>query len=123
MSDASRKPVEIGVVLQGGGALGAYECGALDALLELMDEFERQGCPIVLKTVSGVSIGAINGACLVGAADCADARRRLNAMWDDLVLQSPPFWPWQVRRDLSLLGLPGFYSPRADLWAYPSWTS
>jgi NTE family protein len=45
MSDPSRKPVEIGVVLQGGGALGAYECGALDALLELMDEFERQGCP------------------------------------------------------------------------------
>ena len=37
MSAMSSRPVEVGVVLQGGGALGAYECGALIALLELMD--------------------------------------------------------------------------------------
>ena len=37
MSATSSKPVEVGVVLQGGGALGAYECGALVALLELME--------------------------------------------------------------------------------------
>ena len=34
MSATSSKAVEVGVVLQGGGALGAYECGALIALLE-----------------------------------------------------------------------------------------
>ena len=34
MSQTANKPVEVGVVLQGGGALGAYECGALNALLE-----------------------------------------------------------------------------------------
>ena len=42
MAGTSSKPVEVGVVLQGGGALGAYECGALNALLELMDEFDRR---------------------------------------------------------------------------------
>ena len=39
MADTPSRRVEVGVVLQGGGALGAYECGALNALLELMDEF------------------------------------------------------------------------------------
>ena len=92
MSEASSKLVEIGVVLQGGGALGAYECGAMNALLELMDEFAAHGRSIVLKAVSGVSIGAINAACVVGANTHADARARLNALWDDLTLEAPPFW-------------------------------
>jgi NTE family protein len=52
MSASSNKLVEVGVVLQGGGALGAYECGALNALLELMDEFEAQGRRIALKVVT-----------------------------------------------------------------------
>ena len=43
MADTPSRRVEVGVVLQGGGALGAYECGALNALLELMDEFAAQG--------------------------------------------------------------------------------
>ena len=92
MSEASSKPVEVGVVLQGGGALGAYECGALNALLELMDEFAAQGREIVLKVVTGVSIGSINAACVVGAKTHSDARARLNALWDDLMLEAPPFW-------------------------------
>src|SRR5215831_8905576 len=74
MSASSNKLVEVGVVLQGGGALGAYECGALNALLELMDEFEAQGRRIALKVVTGVSIGSINAACVVGAKSNADAR-------------------------------------------------
>src|SRR4051812_956093 len=48
-----------GLVLQGGGALGAFEYGALRRLYE-----EPGFSPDV---VSGVSIGAINAACLVGA--------------------------------------------------------
>jgi hypothetical protein len=43
MATASDKMVEVGIVLQGSGALGACECGALNALLELMDELESQG--------------------------------------------------------------------------------
>ena len=37
MAVEAKGQIEIGVVLQGGGALGAYEYGAMDALLELMD--------------------------------------------------------------------------------------
>jgi NTE family protein len=122
VSEASSKLVEVGVVLQGGGALGAYECGALNALLELMDEFAAHGRSIVLKVVSGVSIGSINAACVVGANTHADARARLNALWDDLMLEAPPFWLEAAQRDLAFFGLPGFYAPRPDFWTAPTWT-
>jgi predicted acylesterase/phospholipase RssA len=118
----SSKNLEIGVVLQGGGALGAYECGALNALLELMDEFAAQGHETVLKVVTGVSIGSINAACVVGAKSNADARARLNALWDDLTLETPPFWSHAAQRDLAYFGLPGFYVPRPDFWTAPTWT-
>ena len=60
------RSVEIGLVLQGGGALGAYECGAIGALFELIDEAERIVRSIFLKSFWGVSFGAINGAGFVG---------------------------------------------------------
>ncbi len=123
MPATSGKRVEIGVVLQGGGALGAYECGGIGALLELMDEAEAAGCCPTLRAVSGVSIGAINAACVVGAHDRKDARRRLNGLWDDLTLDAPEFWPKQAQRDLSLFGLPGFYLPRFDLVGFGTWTA
>ena len=36
MPETVSKPVEVGVVLQGGGALGAYECGALLELINYL---------------------------------------------------------------------------------------
>jgi NTE family protein len=72
---------EIGLVLQGGGALGAYEWGAITALFDVIDEAIGSGQDITLRVVTGVSIGAINAACVVGATDRADARNRLGAMW------------------------------------------
>jgi NTE family protein len=122
MPEAASKPVEVGVVLQGGGALGAYECGALNALLGLMDEFAAEGRDIALKVVAAVSIGSINGACVVGAGSRADACARLNALWDDLTLEAPPFWMRAAQRDLAYFGLPGFYAPRPDIWAASTWT-
>jgi NTE family protein len=122
MSATSSRPVEVGVVLQGGGALGAYECGALIALLELMDDFAAQGHEIALKVVTGVSIGSINAACVVGARTHGDARTRLNALWDDLTLEAPPFWMQAAQRDLAYFGLPGFYTPRPDFWTASTWT-
>jgi len=116
------RPTEIGLVLQGGGALGAYEWGAVTALLELMDNAEAHGRQLTLKVVTGVSIGAMNGACIVGSRNRADARRRLTALWEDLRLDTPSFLPQQMRRDLAYLGLPGFYVPRADIWTFPTWT-
>ena len=45
MSEVSSKLLEVGVVLQGGGALGAYECDALNALLELRGELATKIAP------------------------------------------------------------------------------
>jgi len=44
---------EYGVVLEGGGAKGAYQIGVWKAFLE---------CGVKIKGVSGVSVGALNGA-------------------------------------------------------------
>ena len=123
MALPEKQKIEVGLVLQGGGALGAYEWGAVTALLELIDEAAALGRDIVLKCVSGVSIGAVNAACLVGSQSRADACRRLAALWDDLTLETPSFWPQPVRRDLSLFGLPGMYAPRTDPWAFATWIS
>src|SRR3954462_14545680 len=99
MTMAKHQRIEIGLVLQGGGALGAYEWGAVTALLELMDAAETPERQVVLQGVTGVSIGAINAACIVGAQSREDARRRLKALWEDLRLDTPDFLPGQVRRD------------------------
>ena len=114
--------VEVGLVLQGGGALGAYEWGAIEALFEVMAQAAKDHPPITLRVVTGASIGAINAACIVGAADNADSIKRLGAMWNELILETPLFWPPQASRDLSLYGLPSFYAPRPDLLTLPSWT-
>ena len=122
MPDPSPQRIEIGVVLQGGGALGAYEYGAITTLLELIEQATGRGLDVTLSAVTGVSIGAINAACVVGSANRIDARRRLAALWNDLVLETPMFWPLHARRDLALYGLPHFYSPRSDVWSFSSWT-
>ncbi|MBV9453133.1 MAG: patatin-like phospholipase family protein [Rubrobacter sp.] len=43
------------LVLQGGGALGAYECGAYKALVRHLKEHEQD-----LRIAAGTSIGALN---------------------------------------------------------------
>ena len=123
--------IEVGLVLQGGGALGAYEWGAIEAVFELMDALEKRK-PISLKVVTGVSIGAVNAACVVGAENRADALERLAKLWGTLQVSTPfdlrvdfrPFGPdFSSARDISLFGLPGFYVPRMDLWNFWRWTS
>ena len=124
-------------MLQGGGALGAYEWGAIEALFAVMDELE-DALPTTLRIVTGVSIGAINGACIVGAKGGDERERRkaglqqLEDLWNGLKLETPfrgryemPFgWPSiSPARDMSLFGLPGFYAPRSDVWNLAHWTS
>jgi NTE family protein len=124
-------------VLQGGGALGAYEWGAIEALFAVMDELEN-ALPITLRIVTGVSIGAINGACIVGASGADERERRkaglqqLEDLWNGLKLETPfrgryemPFGWSSISpaRDMSLFGLPGFYAPRSDVWNLAHWTS
>ncbi|MBR1271455.1 patatin-like phospholipase family protein [Bradyrhizobium sp. AUGA SZCCT0222] len=123
MGQVAKDTVEIGVVLQGGGALGAYEFGAMIALLELMDAIEVRGRTLRLVAVTGVSIGAINAACVVGAKDRADARKRLRSLWSELALETPKHWWAAAGRNLALFGVPGFYSPRRDVWNFFNWTN
>src|SRR5262245_52883641 len=119
-ADASTK-MEIGLVLQGGGALGAYEWGAITALFDVIDEAIGNGSDVTLRGVTGVSIGAINAACVVGASDRADARLRLAALWGDFMIDLP-YLPPSANRDLALYRVPHFYTYRSDLLAAPTWT-
>jgi predicted acylesterase/phospholipase RssA len=73
--------------------------------------------------VSGVSIGAINAACVVGARDRADARARLASLWSALSLEASKYVWDGVGRNLALFGVPGFYEPRPDIWNLLHWTS
>ncbi len=56
------KDVYTAIVLQGGGALGAYECGVMKGLFESRPGFRPD-------VITGISIGAVNAAILAGAKD------------------------------------------------------
>jgi NTE family protein len=84
---AERSPAElagdydgVALVLQGGGALGAYQAGVFEALTDN---------DIDPTWVGGVSIGAVNAALIAGNAPenrCA----ALHGFWD--AIASPPLW-------------------------------
>jgi NTE family protein len=102
-----------GLVLQGGGALGAFELGALECLLD-------QG--VRPDVVSGVSIGAINAAVLCGCRH-NDPKRALRELWADFTTVSlPPQWS-AVNENMSMFGNPGMYRLRTDYYNMMSWTS
>src|SRR5215467_4267737 len=65
---------KVGLVLQGGGALGSYQGGVYEALVtsEYLPDW-----------VAGISIGAINAAIIAGNAPqrCVD---HLRAFWDEI---------------------------------------
>jgi NTE family protein len=103
------------LVLQGGGALGAYQVGAFEALCA------RQFAP---QWVAGISIGAINAALIAGNT-LENRHRRLNEFWEKASSQTTwpalPFFPahgsetavneWNAGV-IMLAGVPGFFRPR-----------
>ena len=98
--------VDTVLILQGGGALGAFECGVVQALEE------RDIHPTL---VAGVSIGAINAAIIAG--NPGNATRVLEAFWRELSLDVPDLPNEDLRRALSSLqsvvfGSPHFFRPR-----------
>jgi predicted acylesterase/phospholipase RssA len=119
---ASAQPMEVGLVLQGGGALGAYEYGGIECLLELIEAAAKKRRRITLKIVTGVSIGAINAACVIGAASLTDARERLAALWNELAVDTPSFIPSSISSNLALWNVQHFYALRPDLLTWPTWT-
>jgi len=102
----------IALVLQGGGALGAYQGGAYQALHETGIEPDW---------ISGVSIGAINSAIIAG--NPLERRiERLQTFWDRITdrtvwLHTPDGDIYRQMRNATsslytmLLGQPGFFAP------------
>ena len=73
-----KKPVENVLVLQGGGSLGAFACGAYKALLRKNLKFD---------IIAGTSIGAINGAIIAGSKNNNPAQD-LEDFWLELAESS-----------------------------------
>ena len=95
--------------LQGGGALGAFECGVVKAM-------EERG--IYPDIVSGISIGAFNAAII--AANPGHATEALEAFWNDLTIDMLSFPEEQIRRIFSswnaiTWGSPNFFHPRWNM--------
>jgi NTE family protein len=88
---SARRYETIALMLQGGGALGSYQCGVYEGLHE---------AGVLPNWFAGISIGAINAALLAGNAP---ERRveRLHAFWDRISIPAIPFgqqlFEWQER--------------------------
>jgi NTE family protein len=104
------------LVLQGGGALGAFEFGAARALFE-------QG--ITPDIIAGVSIGAITAVLLARPAERLGPLGALEAFWKKVTV--PEFlFPAPMQPYASFFGNPHFYTLRPDFFMWPitglSWT-
>jgi NTE family protein len=71
----------VALVLQGGGALGAYQAGVYEGLAE---------ADIECDWIAGISIGAINAALIAGNAPQRRVER-LRDFWSTVT--APPVWP------------------------------
>ena len=102
---------KVGLVLQGGGALGSYQAGVYEALStsEYLPDW-----------IAGISIGAVNAAIIAGNAP-EKRVERLREFWEGITAPSA-LWPVsgmitnEYRRTSSLtammFGQPGFFAPR-----------
>jgi NTE family protein len=123
---ANRPPFEcIALLLQGGGALGAYQAGVYEALAE---------AGLQPDWVAGISIGAVNAALIAGnpSKDCV---ARLRSFWEGVTgnpawhaLGDPVaraakgsdqrMWLNQMSASATLMGgVPGMFQPRVP----PAW--
>ena len=107
------------LVLQGGGALGAYQGGVFQALAE---------AGIAPDWVIGTSIGAINAALIAG--NLPERRlERLTEFWSDIrqtglagLMGSTPFVGAALGTAATVAsGLPGFFEPNPAAWLGANW--
>lgn len=109
-ADLGRIGMQKVLILQGGGALGAFESGVVKALEEHK---------IFPDIVAGISIGALNGG--IVASHPHNAAAALAAFWSELKVASPPIPYEPLRRMItssSILqfGVPKFFRPQ---WMQP----
>ena len=101
------------LVLQGGGALGAFQAGIYEALIEL---------GIELDWVAGISIGAVNAAIIAGNPR-DEAVGKMRDFWEGVssALPSLPTVDNDLVREwmhlgaaaqVATFGVPGFFTPR-----------
>src|ERR1700694_1374124 len=102
------------LVLQGGGALGAYELGAARRLYK-----DEAFAPDV---IAGVSIGAIAAVLLARPARGLKPLEALEAFWQKIAVPGLVLPP-PLRQYASVLGNPNFFVPRLDYFALPTWTN
>jgi len=106
------------LVLQGGGALGAFQAGVYEALIEL---------GIELDWVAGISIGAVNAAIIAGnERDQAVGKMREFWVGVSSALSALPMVDNDLLREwthlaaagqVATFGVPGFFTPR---WLPPA---
>ena len=102
-------PGQVVLVLQGGGALGAYQVGVYEALHDAGIEPEW---------VIGTSIGAINAA-LIAGNPIEQRMDRLNAFWHHVespaTIPGPLDWlgmgNWAANMTTVMRGIPAFFEP------------
>jgi NTE family protein len=110
---------KVGLVLQGGGALGSYQAGVYEALAS--SEYAPDW-------VAGISIGAINAAIIAGNAPSVRVDR-LRSFWEEITAPTM-LWPqstgalaaWQRWTSAVMaiaFGQPGFFSPQPQTWVPP----
>lgn len=110
-SDERAIKQQVVLVLQGGGALGAYQAGVYEALVE---------GGVDPDWVIGTSIGAINSA-LIAGNEPGNRLARLREFWEGATKNTPldQFWSplvfGNVPGNLSTIvnGIPGFFAPNA----------
>jgi NTE family protein len=98
MVDHNAPAKQRALILQGGGALGAYEVGAFKALIKKIPEIDAKnqesGRPL-FDIVAGTSIGSINAAILVShfkedsSRSWNSASEKLQDFWDYISSDSP----------------------------------
>jgi NTE family protein len=114
MEGGMAHPARTALVLQGGGALGAYELGAARRV------YKDEG--FAPDVIAGVSIGAITAVLLARPATGLKPLEALEAFWQKITVSGlflpPPFRPYA-----SVLGNPNFFVPRLDYYALPAWTN
>lgn len=69
------QPMKVGLALSGGGAIGAYQVGVVRALADSGTE---------VHSISGASIGALNGAILSSSSSLEQGSARMGDIWHHL---------------------------------------
>jgi NTE family protein len=102
--------VQRALVLQGGGALGAYEAGVLNILtrnLRMEDKENGEENRLLFDVIAGTSIGAMNGAILV-------SQYLETKSWDKASEELEKFWTDQL--SLKSLDIGELNKPWYDEW-------